>query len=263
MPESTSRRELALVTGASSGIGAEIARVLAARGIELVITARREERLATLRTDLEQAHGISVTPIVADLDTPDGARRLFDETVHRRLDVTILINNAGFGLYGLVAGQSEEQIASLLQVNVSATTMLARLFGESMCSRGHGYILNVSSFAALQPIPRYTIYSGAKAYLLAFSLGLRHEMRPHGVKVSVVCPGFTSTEFHAVAEHRKTSWIRMTTMPARQVARASVQGLLRGKAVIVPGWFYKLNAQLVRVMPPTWGAAISAAVVKS
>jgi hypothetical protein len=263
MPESTSRQELALVTGASSGIGAEIARVLAGRGIDLVITARREERLAALGQELESAHGISVTPIVADLDTPDGAKRLFDEVHQRGLEITILINNAGFGLYGVVARQSEEQIASLLRVNVEAATTLARLFGAAMCSRGQGYILNVSSFAALQPIPRYTVYSGAKAYILAFSLGLRHEMRPHGVKVSVVCPGFTSTEFHAVAEHRKTSWIRITTLPARHVARASVRGMLRGKAVIVPGWFYKLNALLVRGMPRTWGSAISAAIVKS
>ncbi len=257
------QRDLALVTGASSGIGAEIARALAARRIDLVVSARREERLDALQAELERAHGVRVTPIAVDLDTAGGADRLVDEIDKRQFAVSMLVNNAGFGFYGEVAKQPRERIDSMLQVNVRAVTTLSRRLAAGMVERRRGHILNMSSFAALQPIPRYSVYSGAKAYVLAYSLGLRHELARRGVMVSVACPGFTSTEFHQVAEHQKTALMRWTTLDPVHVARACVAGMLRGKAVIVPGLVYKAALLGGRFLPRSLGAAISAGVVKS
>jgi hypothetical protein len=256
-------RDCALVTGASSGIGAEIARALAARKIDLAISARRIERLDALKAELEAAHRVRVTTFAVDLDSPDGADQLYDEVRQSGIAVSMLVNNAGFGYYGEVAKQSPEKIASMVQVNVGAVTTLSRRFGQEMAARKRGFILNIASYAALQPIPRYSVYSGAKAYVVAFSLGLRHELARRGVRVSVACPGFTATEFHQVAEHEMTAWMRWTTLDPRRVARACVSGMLAGKGLIVPGLFYRSALFAGRFAPRSWGVAISAAVVKS
>jgi hypothetical protein len=255
--------ERALVTGASSGIGLECARLLAERGFDLVITARRKDRLDEVRDELSSRHGVDVHVIQNDLGVPQGAEEL--HAAVRELDrpVSLLINNAGFGTYGMVADQDLQTIQSMLQVNVTSLTTLARLFAADMRAQGGGRILNVSSFAALQPIPRYAVYSATKSYVVAFSLTLRHELRSSGVTVSVLTPGFTHTEFHTVSEHAQTKAMRALSLNARHVAKAGVNGALRGKAVIVPGILYKVNAVLLRFLPRTTACAISAAVVKS
>jgi hypothetical protein len=131
-----------------------------------------------------------------------------------------------------------------------------------MARQGRGYILNVSSFAALAPIPRYAVYSGAKAYVIAFSQALRYELARRGVKVSVLCPGFTRTEFHDVSGHDKSALMRATELTAEQVARAGLDGLLRGRFLIVPGWWYKLNALAMQLLPRGAVSALAARVVK-
>src|SRR5262245_34203894 len=234
--------DLALVTGASSGIGAEFARQLAARRIDLILTARRRDRLETLANELATQHSIKATVIENDLNTADGADRLCDELAARQVAPTILINNAGFGYYSPFVEQPREDIEALLQVNVRALTILCRRLGAAMAQRKHGYILNVSSFAGLAPIPRYSVYSGAKAYVVGFTQGIRHELSRRGVKVSVICPGFTRTEFHDVSRHEKTALMRATELTPQQVARAGLAGLARGKLLIVPGWWCKINA---------------------
>jgi short-subunit dehydrogenase len=255
-------RELALVTGASSGIGAELARQFAAQGTDLILTARRRDRLEALAAELTEQHGIVATPIENDLNTTGGADRLVDELASRSLDPTILINNAGFGYFDQFVQQSRDDIEALIQVNVRALTILCRRIGENMAERRHGAILNVSSFAAIAPIPRYAVYSGAKAFVIAFSQALRHELAKKNIKVCVLCPGFTRTEFHDVSRHEKSSLMRATELTPQQVARAGLRGLARNQFLIVPGLWYKLNALTARLLPRTIMSRISAAAVK-
>jgi uncharacterized protein len=255
-------RELVLVTGASSGIGAETARQLAAKGMDLVLAARRRDRLESLASEVIQKHEVQATVIESDLNTTSGADRLVDALDTRSLAPTRLINNAGFGYYGPFIEQSRDDIEAMLEVNVRAVTILCRRLGEAMAERGHGSILNVASFAALAPIPRYAVYSGAKAYVIAFSQALRHELARQGVTVSVLCPGFTSSEFHDVSRHKKTALMRATELTVEQVARAGVRGMLRGKFLIVPGWWYKLNAITAGIMPRGVMSAVTAEIVK-
>jgi short-subunit dehydrogenase len=255
-------RDLALVTGASSGIGAEFARQLAAKRIDLVLVARRRERLEALRDELTAKHGITATVIAADLNASAEVDRLLAELRERKLAPTVLINNAGFGYFGPFLDQSWQDIDAMIDVNLRATTRLTRVLGEAMVRDGHGYILNVSSFAALAPIPRYTVYSGAKAYVIAFTQGLAFEWRNKGVKVCVICPGFTRSEFHDVARHRKSRLMKLTELTPEHVARAGLAGLARGKVLIVPGWWYKLNLFAQRFYPRSWVAGLSARTVR-
>ncbi len=255
-------RDLALVTGASSGIGAELARQLAARKIDLVLTARRRERLQALAKELAAKHDVKAAVIENDLNTAGGADQLIDELAARQLAPTALINNAGFGYFSNFVAQPRDDIEALLQVNIRAVTILCRRLGEVMAAKKHGYILNVASFAALAPIPRYAVYSGAKAFVVSFSQALRHELRHRGVMVSVLCPGFTRTEFHDVSGHDKSRIMRATELSVEQVARAGLAGLERGKFLIVPGWWYKLNLLAARFLPRTLLTAASDRMVK-
>jgi short-subunit dehydrogenase len=268
------QHDLALVTGASSGIGTEFARQLVARGIDVVLTARRGDRLEQLAAELthsphaprEESVSRSETPTVTiipcDLAAADGPDRLLAELAARKIAPTILINNAGFGYFDLFVEQSREHIEAMIAVNLRAATILARELGAAMAARKHGYILSVASFAALAPIPRYAVYSGAKAYLIAWTQALAHELKKSNVRVSVVCPGFTNTEFHAVARHKKTRLMKLIELTPEQVAAAGLSGLSRGKLVIVPGWWYKLNAAAMRLIPRSWSTAMSAKSVR-
>ena len=263
------QQDLALVTGASSGIGAEFARQLFARGIDVVLTARRGDRLEQLASELLELAAPqrafptpTVTIIPCDLAAADGPDRLLAELAARKLAPTILINNAGFGYFDLFVEQSREHIEAMIAVNLRAATILARELGQAMAARKHGYILSVASFAALAPIPRYAVYSGAKAYLIAWTQALAHELKKSNVRVSVVCPGFTNTEFHTVARHKKTRLMKLIELTPEHVAAAGLRGLARGKLVIVPGWWYKLNAAAMRLLPRSWSTAMSAKSVR-
>jgi uncharacterized protein len=256
------QRDFALVTGASSGIGAELARLLAAQKTDLILTARRRDRLEALAAELTSQHGIAATTVEADLNTAAGADQLVDELAVRNLVPTILINNAGFGYFDQFVEQPRDDIEALIQVNIRALTILCRRLGESMAERRRGAILNVSSFAAIAPIPRYAVYSGAKAYVIAFSQALRHELAKKNVKVCVLCPGFTRTEFHDVSRHEKSSLMRATELTPQHVARAGLRGLARNQFLIVPGLWYKLNSLTARLLPRPLMSRISAAVVK-
>ena len=269
MMEFKPQHDLALVTGASSGIGAEFARQLFARGIDVVLTARRGDRLEQLASELmglaapQRAFPTpTVTIIPCDLAAADGPDRLLAELAARKIAPTILINNAGFGYFDLFVEQSREHIEAMIAVNLRAATILARELGAAMAARKHGYILSVASFAALAPIPRYAVYSGAKAYLIAWTQALAHELKKGNVRVSVVCPGFTNTEFHDVARHKKTRLMKLIELTPEQVAAAGLRGLARGKIVIIPGWWYKLNAAAMRLLPRSWSTAMSAKSVR-
>jgi uncharacterized protein len=256
------QQELALITGASSGIGAEFARQLAADKVDLVLTARRQDRLEALASELTGKHGVRAIAIESDLNTPSGPRKLVERLVAEQLWPTILINNAGLGYYGQFLTQSPADIDAMIHVDVRALTMLCRRIGGQMAKRGRGAILNVASFAALAPLPRYSVYSGAKAYVVAFSQALRHELKPHGVQVGVICPGFTPTEFFEVSRHDMTMLMRVTQLTVPQVVAAGIRGIKRGKFLIVPGWWYKLNTWTASLVPRTMLSAMSGALVK-
>jgi uncharacterized protein len=257
-----SRRELALVTGASSGIGMELARQLAARHADLILAGRRRDRLEALASELTAKHQVMATVLAGDLNTREGPDLLVQNLAMEQLAPTILINNAGFGFHGQFAEQAPDDIEAMLNVNVRALTLLCRGIGRSMAERGCGAILNVASFAAMAPIPSYAVYSGAKAYVVAFSQALRHELAPRGVNVSVVCPGFTPTEFFDVSRHRRSRLMRLTELSVEQVARSALRGLKRRQFLIVPGWWYKLNTLTASLAPRAIMSAISAQFVK-
>src|SRR5262245_38235185 len=257
------KKQRALVTGASSGFGIELARVLAQRGIDLVIAARRREALETLAVELRQAHGVDVVVLTADLAAPDEPSRLFETIEAAGLRIDILVNNAGFGLFGYFLEQSLDQIRQLIEVDVLAVTNLTRLFAKKMKDQGGGYILQVSSFAALQPIPRYSVYSGAKAFLVAMTQSVRHELRSSGVSVSAVAPGFMSTEFHAVAKHEWTLLMKIIRLPIRYAARKAIAGMFRRKLLITPGLFYQIVGFFLRFTPRSLASAISGAISKN
>jgi len=256
------RKEVALVTGASSGIGLEIARLLAARNVDLVIAARRKDRLEALARDLVAAYGVRVDVVEADLARPGAAEELHRRTVALRPDVTIAVNNAGFGQHATVLEQSLADIRTMLQVDVTALTELSRLFAADMKRAGYGRILLLSSVGAFQPVPMYAVYSAAKAYVLSFGYALDRELRGTGVSVTTVCPGATVTEFHAVAGHEKTRLIELTSMSAVRVAAIAVRAMFRRRPKVVPGLLNKLMTFLVELAPRALSAPVAGLLMK-
>lgn len=247
----------ALITGASSGIGMELARVHAEQGGDLILVARRRERLEALKAELEAAHDVRVFVIVADL-AQDGAPRKVYETVRELdVDVDILINNAGFGLHGLFHTQDPEKLAQMVHVNVLATTMLTRLFVPHLIARGRGHIMNVASIAAFMPGPWQAVYYATKAYVLSLSEALADELRTTGVTVTVLCPGATETEFKERAQIGRVRGFEMGAMSAREVAEYGYRAMLAGKRVVVPGWRNRLLTFLPRLLPRSWTVVMS------
>ena len=194
----TSPRKTALITGASSGIGEQFARRMASAGFNLIIVARRLDRLEALAKELEAAHGVDVQPIQSDLSKP-GAARLLKAAI-RDVEIDTLVNNAGFGHIGPFVGEKYEAMTDEITVNISVLTQLTRIFLPSMIERGSGTIINVASTAAYQPIPNMAVYAATKSYVLSFSEGLWSEVRGTGVNVLAISPGPTETEFFGVAQ---------------------------------------------------------------
>jgi uncharacterized protein len=247
----------ALVTGASSGIGAAIAEVLAERKMDLVITARRGDRLEALRDALIQAHGVAVDIIPHDLCAPDGAEALYEKVKGLDREIGVLINNAGFGVYGNSWDQDHGRIKQMLELNVKSLTTLTHEYCAEMVTRGHGRILQVSSIGAYQPTPMYAVYSATKAYVLSMSQAMNRELRGTGVSITTLCPGLTESEFHEVAAHIKPKSMDWMTMSSRKVAEIGVKAMLKGKAVVTPGLVNKISAFMVKLIPrsaATWVA---------
>ncbi len=254
---------VALITGASSGLGAEFARQLARRQVDLVLTARRRDRLEALRDALVAAHNVRVSVVEADLASPGGAEQLYDDVGQLGTPISMLINNAGFGIYGVTAQQNVSDIHGMIQVNATSLTTLARLAAADMAAQGQGYVLNVASFAALQPIPRYAVYSATKAYVVALSVAMHHELLRHGVQLSVLVPGFADTEFHRVARHPRTRLMRWMTLEVSHIVSAGLRGVLGGKTVITPGLGYKLIDIGGRCLPRRFTSGLAALTVRT
>jgi uncharacterized protein len=227
----------ALITGASSGIGAEIARELARRGLGVTLVARREERLRELADELGADHGVRAETIAADVSEERPREQLADELRNRGLTVDVLVNNAGFGSGGRFVELDADHEESMVRTNCEAVVGLAGRFVPAMVERGRGAVLNVASLIAFQPVPFQATYGATKAFVLSFSDALHEELRGTGVTVTAVCPGPVRTEFGDAggfggADDRIPS---LLWLEAPSVARAAVNGLEQGDRVVVPG----------------------------
>lgn len=245
------RGKRALVTGASIGIGADIARQLAARGCNLVIVSRTAQRLHELAAEITAAHPVSVEVIAMDLAEPGVGERLHRQVVAAGLDIDILVNNAGLGLYGEFAGQSLAQIHGMLRLNIDTLTDLTHLFLPAMRQRRFGIILQVGSIASFMPGPLYAAYSASKAYVLSLGEALNRELKGSGVSCTVLCPGVTATDFFNAAgqDNRYTFYQRLVMMPSADVARTGIDAAVRGKPSVLPGFLNRLQVFLLRFTP--------------
>ena len=242
-------RETALITGASSGIGCELAKLFAADGSSLVLVARREDRLQKLAQELRDQYEVTVSVLPCDLAqgyTPD---RLCDQLSAHGIVVDVLVNNAGFGARGSVADLPLERQMELVQVNVTALTHLTRLLLPGMLERKRGGILNLSSTAGFQPGPNMAVYYASKAYVLSLTEGLAEELSGTGVTATCLCPGPTATEFAAEAGVEGSRLFRLGAMDQATVARAGYRGLRRGDVIVVPGVLNKAMVASVRFTP--------------
>jgi short-subunit dehydrogenase len=256
----------ALVTGASSGIGEAFAEELARHGCDLVLTARRADRLEALATRLAERHAIRATPIAADLSVPGACQRLCDEIARQDLTIDILINNAGYGQPGAYSSHPWATHDAFLNVMVVTMAELAHRVLPGMLERGHGRIVNVASLAGLLPAPAgHTLYAASKAFLVRFSEALGHEVRDRGVHVLALCPGFTYSEFHDVTGTRAavSRLPRFMWLTSADVARQGWEAVEAGVPVLVTGRTNRVLATLGRVLPLRWTRAFMRATSKS
>jgi short-subunit dehydrogenase len=250
---SRDRRRVALVTGASSGIGLELARVAAERGYDLVLVARGDAALRALAAEIERDRGVSARVVPADLAAaggPDAVARAVED-----MDVDVLVNNAGFGLYGEFLDTDVDVEREMIAVNVVAPTVLAKTFARRMVRRGRGRILNVASTAAFQPGPRMAVYYATKAYVLSLSIALSIELAGTGVTVTCLAPGPVRTPFR---ERARVSSSRLFSgergMEPEAVARAGWAALERGRRLAIPGIWNRLGAAAARGVPLPFSA---------
>jgi short-subunit dehydrogenase len=252
MTKNLTRPRTALITGASSGIGAAFADVFAGRGFDLVITARREDRLGEAAARLEHAHGRKVHVIAGDLSHKGAAARLSEEIASRGLAIDALVNNAGYGVPGTYLASAWERHEAMLNLMVMAVSELTYRLLPGMIERGYGRIINVASLAGLVPAPAgHTLYAASKAFAIKFSEALAHEGRPHGVHVTAVCPGFTLSEFHDVTGTRAQvstlpSWM---WMDSATVARQGFDAVMEGTPIYINGRANRAIAAFVRHLP--------------
>lgn len=242
-------RGTALITGASAGIGAELARVFAEHGHDLILVARRQDALEALAGQVEGKYSIRATVLPADLSDPAAPAELYEAVRGLGLQVDILVNNAGFGLAGEFAETELGRELAMIQVNVAALTHLTKLFLGPMMQRHSGGILNVASVAALFPGPLRSVYYATKAYVLSFSEALAEELRDSGVRVTALCPGPTSTEFHSVSGGAPERFGSKGVADAHSVARFGYAALQDNVRVAIPGIQNKVAVQARRFAP--------------
>lgn len=242
------RGSWALVTGASSGIGEELARQLARRGANLIITARSRDRLEALAAELREREQLRVEVVVADLATPGGVERLRREVDALDVFVEHLINNAGFGLAGAFAASDVRVDLDMVRLNCEAPMVLARHFAPSMAAQRRGGILNVASTAAHQPMPYMAVYGATKAFLMSWSVALGEELRSRGVRVCALCPGPVPTRFQEVAG-TVLGFQSIAALSAEETARRGLEGYERGREVVVTGAVNTVQTLTSKVLP--------------
>ena len=243
----------ALITGASAGIGHELAKLFAADHYNLVLVARNHPRLEQVANDLTKTHGISTQVMAQDLAEASAASRIFEACGNKQ--VSVLVNNAGFGSQESFAKSDPRKDLEMMHVNMDALVSLTHLFLQPMLARKEGRIMSVASTAAFQPGPFTNIYYATKAFVFSFSVALAEELKGSGVTVTTLCPGYTRTEFHERARiDRSSGMVRM--MRADVVARAGYRGLMRGKTIVIPGAMNKITAAISRRLSPRFTARI-------
>ena len=257
MPPRDLQNKTALVTGASSGLGVDFPHILAERGADLVLVARRRERLEELAKALRAQHGVTVDVVPMDLAEPDAGQALYDELQARGRDVHVLVNNAGYGTYGDFVDIPWERERNMLQLDILTVVHLTKLFVRDMVARDEGWVLQIASIGAYQPSPTYATYAAAKSFVLHFGEALSYELRNTGVKVSVLSPGVTKTEFLDVAGQKQTCYQRLAMMESRPVAEEGVKMMLRGRPSRVSGLLNRVSIWLLRFTPRRMMAALA------
>jgi uncharacterized protein len=243
-------KQTALITGAANGIGYELAYIFGQNGYNLVLVDRIDEKLQEIALKFQEKFGILVKPIVKDLSISTSPNEIFLELQQENIKVDVLVNNAGFGTYGLFNETNLKDELEMLQVNLVCLTHLTKLFLKDMVKQGAGKILNVSSAAAFQPGPLMAVYFATKAYVLSFSEALANELEGTGVTVTVLCPGTTHSAFHertGMADSKLMQGKRI--MDAETVANIGYQALMKGKTIVIPGLINKILAKIIRFIP--------------
>jgi uncharacterized protein len=252
----------ALVTGASAGIGKALAEELAAGGANLVLTARRTDRLQELAQTLASTRKIRTEIVSADLTQPDAPDKIFDFTRLHAIAIDVLVNNAGFGAYGEFPTVERARLLQMVQVNCTAVIHLTHLFLPQMIQRRSGYVLIVASTASFQAVPYISTYAATKGFDLLFAEGLAEEMRPHGIHVCALCPGSTESEFRSVASQTSAPGSNRKQEPADKVARVGLEALAAGKSYVISGTKNYFGAQVQRLVPRRLVTSIAAKLFK-
>ena len=240
-------REVALVTGASSGIGLEITKILASQNYDLVICARREKELQDLAEEIRRQHTVNCKVIVADLTTAEGIDLLIKDSG----EVDILVNNAGFGILGDHLDMQLGRQLEMIELNIHALTRLSHVFGNLMVKKGKGGIMNVASIASYISGPSFAVYCATKAYVLSYSKALHKELKNKGVTVTALCPGYVTTGFQEVAGMELSKMEKLTAVPVKKVAEIAVKSMHKGKREVMPGIVNK-PLPLVTKITPMW-----------
>jgi uncharacterized protein len=239
----------ALITGASGGIGLELARIHASKGDNLVLVARSGDKLEEVKTELESKYKIIVCNIIKDLSVKDSAAEVFNEVKNRNIEVDYLINNAGFGDYGLFENTRWEKQKGMIDLNITALAHLTWLFIPGMKSRGGGKILNVASLASFQAGPSMSVYFATKAFVLSLSEALSNELIDKGITVTALCPGSTVSKFHEIALGDPALVKDRKMQSAEEVALTGYNAMMKGKTLAIPGFKNKLMVFTTRFLP--------------
>lgn len=238
-----------LITGASSGIGMELAKLFAYDGYNLVLIARRRMQLEKLAFELTNKYSVKITIITKDLSQPESPDEIFKELKDKSIQIDILVNCAGTQIYGEFQKKDIEKELQLIQINIVSLTQLTKLAMEGMLKRGSGKILNIGSTGSFAPAPLNAIYCATKAYVLNFSEGIAKDLEGTGISVTTLCPGATRTEFAEKAKMQNTRMFNLSVMSAEKVAQIGYKALFRGKRVKVAGMLNKLIVFSTRLIP--------------
>jgi hypothetical protein len=250
-----------LITGASAGIGKETAFVFAENKFDLILVARRAERLEEIKKEIESKHGVKVTVFVSDLSKPESAEKLYESVKQNKTEVDILINNAGFGTSGKFTEIDLEYETEMLMLNMVTLTKLTKLFARDMASRKTGNIVNLASTASFQPIPGFACYAATKAYVLSFSEALAFELKSENVKVTAICPGATESEFAKTAGMEKSKMFDRVPN-SRDLGEFIYKSTLSGKRVAIHGFKNAFLAKSSKFMPRNIVMSIAAKMTK-
>ena len=240
----------ALITGASNGIGLEFAKVHASKGDNLVLVARNLSKLDELKVELEKQYKISVYTIGLDLSKPNAAQEVYDETIRQKIQVDYLINNAGFGDFGMFVETDWNKELQMINLNITTLTQFTKLYLKDMVQRRSGKIMNVASTAAFQSGPTMAVYYATKAYVLSFSEAIANEVSDKGVTITTLCPGATESGFQAAAAMEESALVKGRTLPtSKEVAEYGYKAMMKGKTVAIHGLMNYIMANSVRFMP--------------